>query len=227
MAPSTENDIRAVIFDLGNVLIDIDFLRCARIWSEHSGLPAQTLVSRFRIDTAYRAFECGELNAAEYYDALRRQLGINLPDAALRKGWNAVIRDEKPGIRTIVKRLARRFPLYILTNTNPEHEMIWASAHKELLSYFQKIFISSRMGCRKPDTVIYQTVARSIGWPCSRILFFDDAEENVESARQTGMQAIHVDSTGTIFRWVDSLAAPGGGNPEYDDTDFHPPIPST
>ncbi|MGD9330818.1 MAG: HAD-IA family hydrolase [Desulfobacterales bacterium] len=204
------NDIQALVFDLGNVLIDIDFFRCARIWSDRSGIPATTLAARFRIDEAYRAFECGQLPPAGYFDTLRRQLGINLSDEAMQAGWNAIIRDEKPGVRAILKGLAHRFPLYVLTNTNPVHERVWASAHKELLSYFKGIFVSSRMGCRKPDAAVYREVAQSIDRPCAGILFFDDDPENIAGARRTGMQAIHVDSTTRIARWVDSLVAPPG-----------------
>jgi FMN phosphatase YigB (HAD superfamily) len=47
IAPQT---IGAILFDLGNVLIDIDFFRCARLWSDHAGIPAHVLASRFRID---------------------------------------------------------------------------------------------------------------------------------------------------------------------------------
>ncbi len=199
------HNIRAILFDLGNVLIDIDFYRCARIWSEHSGIPADTLASRFRIDDAYRALECGKIEASTYYETLRRQLGITLPDDVMREGWNAIIRNEKPGIRSVLKQVAHRYPLYVLTNTNPDHEMIWAKKHRSLLSSFKKIFVSSRMGCRKPDVAAYLRVSQSIGVPCSRILFFDDTDENIEGARKAGMHAIRVDNANTIAHWIGFL----------------------
>ena len=197
--------IRALLFDLGNVLIDIDFYRCARLWADRSGVPAGTLASRFRIDEAYRAFECGRMPPSAYYESLRRQLGIDLRDDEMRMGWQAVIRDEKPGIRDCLHTLACQYPLYVLTNTNAEHESVWEEAHQTLLSLFQEIFVSSRMGCRKPDVATYQKVAHTIGLPCSRILFFDDAEENVRGAVKAGMQAIRVDQDDTIVRWVQVL----------------------
>lgn len=197
--------IGAILFDLGNVLIDIDFYRCARLWSDHAGIPAHVLASRFRIDDAYKAFECGKLDASAFYEALRKQLEISLPDDIMREGWNAIIRDEKPGIRDCLEQLARRYPLYVLTNTNPEHEMVWAEKHRDLLSYFEKIFVSSHMGYRKPDAAAYLHVSQSIGVPCSEILFFDDADENVEGARKAGMQAIRVDHAHSIARWIRPL----------------------
>ena len=208
---SDRHPIRAILFDLGNVLIDIDAYRCARIWSDHSGIPAETLVSRFRIDAAYRAFERGQMDASAYYAILRRQLGLKLPDNAMREGWNAIIGKEKPGIRDSLQRLAHRYPLYVMTNTNPEHEIIWAETHRELLSLFKDIFVSSRMGCRKPDLAAYRHVARSIGLPGNRILFFDDAEENIEGARKAGMHAIRVDGASTITQSIGPLIDNPGG----------------
>lgn len=205
MKRSDRHHIRAILFDLGDVLIDIDFYRCARIWSDHSSIPADTLASRFRMDAAYKAFECGAIDAAAYYAALRRQLGLNLSDDVMRAGWNAIICDEKPGIRDGLERLAQHYPLYVLTNTNPEHEIVWARTHRDLLSHFRAIFVSSRMGCRKPDITTYFTVARSIALPCSQILFLDDSEENIQGARQAGMHAIHVSSSNTIVHWIDFL----------------------
>ena len=184
--------IRAILFDLGNVLIDIDFYRCARFWSDRSGVPAETLASRFRIDKTYRDFECGRIAASDYFVALRRMLGIDLPDEDMRQGWNAIIRGEKHGIRDCLVGLARRYPLYVLTNTNPEHEIVWRNAHQDLLSHFVGVFVSSRMGFRKPDVEVYHTTAQSIGLPCEQILFFDDIEENIIGARQCGMSAVHV-----------------------------------
>ncbi len=199
--------IRAILFDLGNVLIDVDFYRCARFWSDRSGVPAETLASRFRIDRAYQDFECGRLTASDYYAALRRMLGIDLPDDVMREGWNTIIKGEKPGIRDCLGRLSRRYPLYILTNTNPEHEIVWRDTHRDLLGYFEKIFVSSRMGFRKPDAEVYRQAARSIGQPCEHVLFFDDAEENVSGARRCGMQAVHVVDHDTIPSSLSFLAA--------------------
>lgn len=206
--PFEDYDIRAILLDLGNVLIDVDFHRCARIWSARAGIPAATLVARFRIDDAYRAFECGTLSAPAYFAALRRQLGINLPDDDLREGWNAIIGEEKPGIRERLACLRRRYPLFVMTNTNPLHEAVWADTHRTLLALFEDVFVSSRMGCRKPDAHAYHRAAQTMGQPCSRILFFDDSEENIAGARKCGMPAIQVDSAETIVHWMDTIKRP-------------------
>ncbi len=59
---------RAVVFDLGNVLIDIDFMRCAHYWSRHARMPAEQIAARFRVDRHYEAFERGRLSPEKYFD---------------------------------------------------------------------------------------------------------------------------------------------------------------
>jgi putative hydrolase of the HAD superfamily len=203
--------IRALLFDLGNVLIDVDFYRCARIWSVQAGVPVADLAARFRIDSAYRAFECGALGASAYFQALRRQLRIDLPDPVMREGWQAIIRGEKPGIRRCLRRLQQRYPLYVMTNTNAEHERVWSETHRELMAVFKAVFVSSRMGCRKPETEAFRKVAQSIGQDPSRILFFDDSAENIQGARRSGMSAVLVDKGDTIRHWTDRLLGGGPG----------------
>ncbi|MEI9885126.1 MAG: HAD-IA family hydrolase [Rhizomicrobium sp.] len=66
------------------------------------------------------------------------------------------------------------------------------------LKPFRKIFVSSTIGLRKPDKAAFDHVCREIGVPAARILFFDDALENVEGARRAGLQAVHVRSNADV-----------------------------
>ena len=204
MRPSSAPEgVHALLFDLGNVLIDVDFARCARIWSAHAGVSAETLASRFQVDDAYRAYECGAMTTSDYFAALRRQLDIDLPDEVLAQGWQAIIQGEKIGLRSCLRRLKRRYSLYVLTNTNVEHEHVWSDRHRELLTIFDDVFVSSRMGCRKPDAEAFHKVARAIGEPLGKILFFDDAPENIDGARRCGMPGILVDTADTVRLWTE------------------------
>ena len=198
---------RAVVFDLGNVLIDIDFMRCARYWGRRSRISADQLVARFRTDGHYEAFERGQLPPGAYYDVLRRQLGCNLDDAELTVGWNRIIRDEKPGIRACILKLKPHFPLYVLTNTNAVHAAEWRSRHQSLLQHFAHVFVSSEMGCRKPEAAVYQAVISAIGVPAEAIVFLDDARENVQGAAAVGIRAFCAHKPEDIFQLTAALIA--------------------
>ena len=198
-------DIKALVFDLGNVLIDIDFMGCVGYWSRRAHVPPATIIERFRIDQHYQAFERGQLSPADYFDILRRQLGLKLNDSEMAAGWNRIIRGEKPGIRACVLELKPYYPLYVLTNTNALHVVAFKAKHQGLLQHFSQVFISSAMGCRKPDAAVYERVIADLGLPAGQIVFMDDAPENVAGAHAVGMQALQVKEPDDIFRMAADL----------------------
>src|SRR3990172_1596824 len=100
--------IHALLFDLGGVIVEIDFNRVFAIWSEHSGMPAAVIRSRFVFDAAYRAHERGEISAAAYFGSVRESLGIRISDAQFFAGWDAIFVGEVPGIAALLGR-AKQF----------------------------------------------------------------------------------------------------------------------
>jgi len=192
------DDIRALLFDLGGVIVDIDFNRVFAIWSEHSGVPAAVIRSRFSFDESYRAHERGEIAAGAFFDSLRTALGIRISDAQFRAGWNAIFGGEIAGIRGLLEQAKQLVPLYAFSNSNAEHYAYWAREYAATLSNFQKVFVSCELGRRKPEPEAFAAVASAIGVPFANILFFDDTDENVESATRLGMRAVRVKSPADI-----------------------------
>ncbi len=191
MVPNLKS-IRALVFDLGNVLIEIDFMRCVHYWSDCAKVPPERIVARFRIDRHYEAFERGRMTAPAYFENLRRQLDLELSDHQLTIGWNRIIGEEKPDVMASIQALKPHFPLYVMTNTNPVHAREWAARHRELLQHFDHLFVSSAMGCRKPEAEAYQQVVAASGLSADRILFLDDSPENVTGATAAGLKARQV-----------------------------------
>ena len=181
--------VGALLFDLGGVLVRIDFGRAFDLWAQKSGADAVRLQSRFEFDDAYKRHERGEIEVKEYFEALRDTLGINLSDAQLLAGWNAIFLDEMPGMRELLNRLEGRLPLYVFSNTNTAHQFTWSKNYAELLTSFQEIFVSSDLGVRKPEADAFRCVCERLGEAPEHVLFFDDTRANVSGALAVGMQA--------------------------------------
>ena len=190
--------IDALLFDLGNVVIGIDFHRMCLAWARDADCDPELMKERFFLDEFYMRHERGEIDAAEYFDSLRNLLGIDLTDEQFLAGWNSIYVGEEPGIRSVLRRARKYLPLYAFTNTNPAHEAQWSVQFEDLLEPFVEIFTSCRLGARKPDPRAYLLVAETISLAPDRILFFDDVPENVDGARQAGMRAVHVTSVSDI-----------------------------
>lgn len=194
MRRTLANDADALLFDLGGVLLEIDFGRAFAAWGAAAGVPAADIAALFSFDAAYAAHERGEISASGYFAALRRSLAIDLSDAQFLAGWNAIFIGEVSAVRGLLAAAARRYPLYLLSNTCAVHRAHWWPRFTDLLQPFAALFLSFEIGLRKPDAEVFAHVARRIGVAAPRIAFFDDTAENVAGARRAGLQAFCVRS---------------------------------
>ena len=195
----------ALLFDIGRVVINIDFGKALACWAGHAGCAPADLAARFVPDESYRHHETGKLSDAEYFAALRASLGIGITDAQFLEGWNAIFAGEMPDIADQLARAARHLPLYAFSNTNAAHVAYFPSLYADVLKHFREVFLSSSIGLRKPDAAAYEHVVRAIGVPASRIVFFDDVAENVEGARAVGIHAVQVKSPADIAQALAAL----------------------
>jgi len=195
----------ALLFDLGRVVLDIDFNKTLECWAGHADCEPAHLVGRFARDDIYRRHETGKICDAEFFAALRTSLGVGLTDAQFLEGWNAVFAGEMPGIAPLLERAAQRLPLYAFSNTNPAHAEHFSQAYAGVLGHFREMFLSSAIGLRKPDAAAYDHVVKAIGVPASRIVFFDDLAENIDGARACGLTAVHVTSPDDVAHALAAL----------------------
>lgn len=199
------SSIDALLFDLGRVVLDIDFTRVLQVWSKHSGRSPADIVARFSRGDVYMDHERGAISDEAFFAHLRDTLDIHLTSAQFLEGWNAIFVGEMPGIAELLPRAAARWPLYAFSNTNPAHVAHFSQHHAELLGLFRDIYLSSSIGMRKPDAESFDHVVAEIGVPANRILFFDDLIDNIEGARARGLQTVHVTSPTTVAETLKAL----------------------
>jgi putative hydrolase of the HAD superfamily len=192
------NTIEALLFDLGGVVIEVDFDRVFRRWAEQSRLSFQEIRSRFAMDAMYARHERGELAAHEYFGYLRGVLQLGGNEAEIIEGWNEIYIGEITETLNDIVAISKQLPCYALTNTNPTHQAVWERLFPRVIATFKQVFVSSEMGLRKPERAAYTAVAERISVHPPRILFFDDAPENVAGAIAAGMQGVIVRSPGDV-----------------------------
>lgn len=208
MIRSSEDQVKALLFDLGGVVMEIVFDNAVGHWQRLSRLTADEIRGRFRFDEPYKQHERGEIGARDYFGHLRECLELEGSDSEIEHGWNSILEGR---IQTTLEHIVsarNKLPCYALTNTNPTHQAFWSTAHPEVVAAFDRIFVSSELGMRKPDRAVFHRVARETGMELSSFLFFDDTMENVIGARAAGMQAVQVKGPSDV---VQALVAIGVG----------------
>ena len=145
--------MKALLLDLGGVVIDVDPQRCFEYWAEAAGVDVEHIAVRWRADEAYEAFEIGAIGFDEYLVNLSTRLGISLEPNDWRAGWNALLGDPIAEIVAALPALAARVPLYCFSNTNVVHQAAWERRHAEALTPFRRIYVSWQLGMRKPSVL--------------------------------------------------------------------------
>src|SRR5258706_4859792 len=178
----------ALLFDLGGVIMGLDWDRAFQRWGRASHVPPEALARGCAFDEAYERHERGEIGEVDYYAALRRSLAIDIDDSELRAGWGAIFTEPVRETVALLEKLKDRVPLYAFSNSNAAHQAVWSRKFRDALANFRRVFVSSEMGLRKPDRASFDFIAREIGVAPGRIRFFADTLANVEGALPAGQQ---------------------------------------
>ncbi len=186
--------IKAIVFDIGGVLIGLNMDRCIRSFREILGFERITeLLDPYHQKGIYGEMEEGLVSADEFRaHVLAESRPGSKPEDVDRCIFSLLTGMEKDTVDT-VKRLAGRYPLYLLSNNNPIAMKYILDVFRENglapETTFRDQFISSEMKLLKPSREIYEESVRRTGLPAGEVLFIDDNDTNVQAAREAGLQA--------------------------------------
>ncbi len=180
--------IGAVVFDMGGVLVELGPL------TEMLGadpLPVEEFWSRWLASPTVRAFEMGECDVATFGDRLVHELGLSFSGAEMVARFAQWPKGLFEGAAAMVDELrgAEDAPtVAVLSNTNELHwtEQVDSGAIPDL---FDRHYLSYRLGLAKPDADIFEYVLADLGLPAGQIVFLDDNQPNIETARRLGFDA--------------------------------------
>ncbi|MBU9820814.1 glucose-1-phosphatase [Rahnella sp. BCC 1045] len=190
------------IFDMGNVIIDIDFKRVLGVWSHLSGTPLATLMERFSMGEVFQKHERGEISDEQFAADLCHEMGIALSFEQFSAGWQAIFVGLRPEVITVFKKLREEgHRVVVLSNTNRLHLDFWPQHYPEIEANTDAMYLSQNLGMRKPEPEIFQHVIEKEGLSASQAVFFDDVAENIEAARAAGIEAVWVEDNQTVPKY--------------------------
>lgn len=184
--------IKTIFFDIGGVLLNIHPERTIKQLSAVTKLTEQEIEDAFP-EGAHHKYERGEISDSEFFKAIKRELpkSNNLTENQFWNAWGLLV-GEKTEVFNIMNMLTEKYPVWLLSNTNPYHIL-----EEKRFKLFDKItggIYSFEVGSRKPEEDIYFKALKIAGTTAEKSLFIDDLIENVEMARSLNMNAIHFKS---------------------------------
>jgi putative hydrolase of the HAD superfamily len=183
--------LRAVIFDIGRVIVRLDLSRAIEGLSHGIDLSPTELWSAIEKDPRWHDWQEGRISAHDWYLHVRKRLGSPLKFEEFREAWNRTLDPVPLQSDDLFASLAKKHKLALLSNTDPIHV-----AHLESsFSFFQffprpaRIY-SCAVRASKPSPVIFQAALKAVKTPASQAVFIDDILEYVQVARSLGLHAI-------------------------------------
>jgi putative hydrolase of the HAD superfamily len=188
-------DIKNIIFDLGNVLIDLEI---DRTWQSLKHLLGD-IPAISADDDLFIQYEIGKISEASFFNQLREMADTPLSIRQLQEAWNAMLLGIKPLRFPMLSRLKEKYNLYVLSNTNETH-LNYVDGYLKVIykmdiqmfenQYFIKPYYSHIINLRKPNTDIYEYVLQDAGLKAGETLFIDDNTHNIEGAKKVGLRTM-------------------------------------
>ncbi len=192
-------NIRNIIFDLGGVLLNIDYQRTINAFKSLGVVNFDDLYNQAAQIKLFDHFDRGDVSAGEFRDALRRISGMSLSDEQIDSAWNAMLLDFPDARIKLLEGVRKNYRTFLLSNTNLIHYQVYMSYLKsrfgfaDLGALFEKQYLSYEMGMRKPDREAFELIIKENDLHASETLFIDDSYQHVTGAVDVGLHAAYLE----------------------------------
>jgi putative hydrolase of the HAD superfamily len=191
--------IKAVIFDLGRVIVPFDFNRGYIRLETLCGIPATEIPARLAGTGLIARFECGEIEPRDFVRQLSKHLNLDTSYENFCEVWSSIFLPGTLIPEEMLKAIARNYPLILLSNTNAIHfEMVLENY--PLLRHFHAFVLSYKVGAMKPSPLIYRRAIEAAGCRPAECFFTDDIQAYVDGAKMQGIDAVPFQSAAQIER---------------------------
>ena len=188
---------KTVIFDLGGVVININTRQSFTAFARLADLTEQE-VQALASHPAFEQHERGLVSDEGFRNTIRTLTASELTDEAIDQAWNAMLLNIPPERLNLMAELRSRYHTLVLSNTNNIHVQSFnraineISGRKGIQEFVHKVYYSHEMGKRKPNPEIFDQVIHQEKIRPEQTLFLDDKLENVNAAKQMGLQAVQI-----------------------------------
>jgi len=203
-------NIKNIIFDYGNVIFTIDFLKQQQAWDALGIDNTEQFYTHKQQDPIFDAFEKGEIASNEFRNYIRKKTGNpGLTDRQIDDAWNSLLIGVPAGNHELLLDLKSKYRTFLLSNINPIHYDYIMNYLKTDFGFdgndhlFERTYYSHLTGKRKPDAAIFEQVLKENDLKPVETLFIDDSPQHLATAQKLGINTYLMtapDSIQVLFR---------------------------
>lgn len=200
-------EINAVIFDFGGVLINIQYEATIEAFKELGIDEFDTLFSQAQQSNLFNDYETGQISSEHFVNQLLRKLPHHVTPNQVVHAWNVMIQDVPKEVIKLLDHISNDLnkKIYLLSNTNDLHiQHAYQEWHKvserSPQEIFDYVYLSQEVHMRKPAAEIFEFVCTDQNLDPTTTLFIDDSIQHIESARALGFKTHHLQKQSDIYQ---------------------------
>ena len=202
---STKVTPKLILFDIGGVIIDLDFRDARSTLQVEYLMDPETFATLTRsgyqseILSVTEKVMIGAIGSEEYLAAFQQGCKRPIPVEIVQQLRESMLGPERPEMLELLRQLKRRIPIAAFTNTMALHwSLLMDPKTYTFPRLFDQVFASHLIGDAKPRPQAFAKVLSALGLGPEEVIFVDDSELNVSGAIQAGL-------TGIVFSDADTL----------------------
>lgn len=186
--------MKNIIFDLGGVIINVDYQLTIDAFKNSGIENFDCLYSQAGQTKLFDRFETGKITPTQFRSEIKKFLPPKTSNTIIDKCWCAMLLDFPQERLLFLDKLRKKYRLFLLSNTNKIHitEVSKILKRNNQLKIWNRIFekkyFSHEIGMRKPDKEIYDFVLKENSLKAAETLFIDDSEQNITGAKKAGLK---------------------------------------
>ncbi len=182
--------MKAVIFDLGNVLIDFDHSIAAGRISRHANKTPQEIYNFFFDSPLTGLFESGKISNEDFYSEVKKSLGLKISYNEFLPIWNEIffLSGKNKSVQALAKSLSKKYKTAVLSNINWLHYE-YINNNYPVFGIFKHVFLSCEIKRKKPDPEIYKIAMQALGVLPEETFYTDDRMDLIVESAKLGMKS--------------------------------------
>jgi len=193
--------IKNIIFDYGNVIFEIDFVRTQNALLQLGITDVQQFFAHKNHNEIFNDFETGSITPAQFRDKIRQAANNpSLTDEQIDSAWNSLlIGVPSPAVHDTLLKVKEKYRTFLLSNNNEIHYNWIVDYLKREYNVadnnhlFEKAYYSQQMFLRKPNVEIFEQVIKENNLVPEETLFIDDSPQHLVGAKQAGLNTLLMD----------------------------------
>ncbi len=190
-----QKNIKNIIFDLGGVILNIDYNKTAEAFKNLGFDNFDELYSQSKQNHIFDDLETGKLSANDFRNYIRKNVPhLTLSDQSIDSAWNAMLLDLPKERIQLLQTINKDYRIFLLSNTNEIHVKAFTNYINQTFvpnlfdNIFEQYYYSNEIGKRKPDVATFQYVITENNLKPEETLFIDDSIQHIKGAEKVGLQ---------------------------------------